>query len=31
VNELRGLCQGVHFIPAGWERKIPAILEAARL
>jgi 5,10-methylenetetrahydrofolate reductase len=31
VNELRGLCQGVHFIPAGWERKVPAILEAARL
>jgi len=30
VNELRGLCQGVHFIPAGWERKVPAILEAAR-
>ena len=31
VNELRGLCQGVHFIPAGWGRKIPAILETARL
>jgi len=31
VQELRGVCQGVHFIPAGWERKVPAILEAARL
>jgi 5,10-methylenetetrahydrofolate reductase len=31
VNELRGLCQGIHLIPAGWERKVPAILEAARL
>ena len=31
VQELRGVCQGVHFIPAGWERKVPTILEAARL
>ena len=23
--------EGVHFIPAGWERKVPMILEAARL
>ncbi len=31
VQELRGLCQGVHFLPAGWERKVPAILEAVKL
>jgi len=31
VQELREFCQGVHFIPAGWERKVPMILEAARL
>jgi methylenetetrahydrofolate reductase (NADPH) len=31
VQELREFCQGVHFIPAGWERKVPAILETARL
>lgn len=31
VQELKGLCQGVHLIPAGWERKVPAILDAARL
>jgi len=31
IQELKGLCQGVHFIPAGWERKVPAILDAARL
>ena len=31
VQELRGICQGIHFIPAGWERKVPMILETARL
>jgi len=31
VQELREFCQGVHFIPAGWERKVPMILEVARL
>jgi 5,10-methylenetetrahydrofolate reductase len=31
VQDLKGLCQGVHFIPAGWEKKVPAILDAARL
>jgi len=27
---LKDLCQGIHFIPAGWEKKVPAILEAAK-
>ncbi len=31
VQELKGLCQGIHFIPAGWERKLPAIFDAAKL
>jgi len=31
VQELKGLCRGVHFIPAGWERKVPAILDGVRL
>jgi 5,10-methylenetetrahydrofolate reductase len=31
VRDLKGLCQGVHFIPAGWEKKMPAILDAAKL
>ncbi len=31
VQELRGICQGIHFIPAGWERKVPMILGAVRL
>jgi 5,10-methylenetetrahydrofolate reductase len=31
IQELKGLCQGVHLIPAGWEKKVPAILDAAKL
>jgi methylenetetrahydrofolate reductase (NADPH) len=31
IHELKSLCQGIHFIPAGWEKKVPAILEAAKL
>ncbi len=31
IQELRSLCQGIHFTPVGWEKKVPAILEAAKL
>lgn len=31
IQGLKNLCQGVHVIPAGWEEKVPAILEAAKL
>jgi 5,10-methylenetetrahydrofolate reductase len=31
IRDLRGLCQGVHLIPAGWEKRMPAILDAAKL
>lgn len=31
VQDLKDLCQGVHFIPAGWGKRVPAILEAAKL
>jgi 5,10-methylenetetrahydrofolate reductase len=31
IQELKNLCQGVHLVPAGWERKVPAILDAAKL
>jgi methylenetetrahydrofolate reductase (NADPH) len=31
IHELRNLCQGIHFIPVGWEKKVPAILEVAKL
>lgn len=29
INELRELCQGVHIMPIGWERRVPAVLDAA--
>jgi 5,10-methylenetetrahydrofolate reductase len=31
IHELRGLCQGIHLIPVGWEKRVPAILDAAKL
>ena len=29
IKELKGLCQGVHVMAIGWEKKVPAILDAA--
>jgi len=31
IKELKGLCQGVHIMPIGWERRVPAVLDAAGL
>ena len=31
IKEIRGLCHGVHIMAIGWEKKIPAILDAAGL
>ncbi len=31
MRSLQGICQGIHLIPAGWEKFLPAIFEAARL
>ena len=31
INELKGLCQGVHIMPIGWEKRVPAVLDAAEL
>jgi len=31
IQELRGMCQGVHIMPIGWESKVPAVLDAAKL
>ncbi len=31
IQDLKGICQGIHLIPAGWEKIVPAILEAAKL
>ena len=31
IGQFKGLCQGVHLMAIGWERKVPAILDAAGL
>jgi len=31
IQELKGLCQGVHIMSLGWERYLPAVLEKAGL
>jgi len=31
IKELKGMCHGVHIMPIGWEKKVPAILDAAGL
>lgn len=31
IKRLKGLCQGVHIMAIGWEKKVPAIIEAAGL
>jgi len=31
IRELKGMCQGVHIMAIGWEKRVPAILEAAGL
>jgi len=29
IREVKGICQGVHIMPLGWEAKVPAVLDAA--
>jgi len=31
IKELKGMCQGVHIMAIGWERKVPELLAAAGL
>ncbi|MCX5666150.1 MAG: methylenetetrahydrofolate reductase [Candidatus Omnitrophica bacterium] len=31
IKELKPLCQGVHIMPIGWDKKVPQVLEAAGL
>ena len=31
IKELKGICQGVHIMAMGWEKKVPAILDDAGL
>jgi methylenetetrahydrofolate reductase (NADPH) len=29
IRALKGMCQGIHLMPIGWEKKIPAVLDLA--
>ena len=29
LKELKDMCQGVHIMAIGWEKKVPLVLEAA--
>jgi 5,10-methylenetetrahydrofolate reductase len=31
IKELKNLCQGVYLMPIGWEKNIPAVLDAAEI
>jgi len=31
IKEMRDMCQGVHIMPIGWEKHVPALLDAAEL
>ena len=31
VRQLKDICQGVHVMAIGWEKKVPAVLDAAGL
>ena len=31
IMEIKDICQGVHIMAIGWERKVPSIIEAAKL
>ena len=31
IRELKDLCEGIHIMPLGWERHVPALLEIAEL
>lgn len=31
IKELKPLCQGIHIMPIGWDKKVPLILDAAGL
>jgi 5,10-methylenetetrahydrofolate reductase len=31
IKQLKDMCQGVHIMAIGWEKRVPAVLEAAGL
>jgi 5,10-methylenetetrahydrofolate reductase len=31
IKELKPMCQGIHIMPIGWDKKVPLVLDAAGL
>jgi 5,10-methylenetetrahydrofolate reductase len=31
IKELKPMCQGMHIMPIGWDKKVPLVLDAAGL
>lgn len=31
IKELKPMCQGIHIMPIGWDKKVPLVLDTARL
>jgi 5,10-methylenetetrahydrofolate reductase len=31
IKELKPLCQGIHIMPIGWDKKVPLVLDAVGL
>lgn len=31
IKELKPMCQGIHIMPIGWDKKVPSVIEAAGL
>ena len=31
IQELKPMCQGIHIMPIGWDKKVPLVLDAAQL
>ncbi len=31
INELKGIVNGIHIMPIGWDKKVPLVLDAAKL
>ena len=29
IRELKPICQGIHIMPIGWDKKVPLVLDAA--
>jgi 5,10-methylenetetrahydrofolate reductase len=31
IKKLKPMCQGIHIMPIGWDKKVPLVLDAAEL